>query len=79
MFAKIKKVLVSVFPSVLLALSFGFYTPTKAEANVAPATQTSQAAVETERELLEQVKAEVKADYRANIAKFESSSHPGKG
>ena len=79
MFTKIKKVLGSVFPGVLLALTFGLYTNTKAEVKVAPATQTSQAEVATERELLDQIKADVKADYRANIARFESSSHSGKG
>lgn len=77
MLTKLKKVFSGIFPSVLLTLTFGLYSSVKADTKVAPSTQTPPAVVSTDREILDQLKVDVKADYRANIARFESSNHSG--
>jgi hypothetical protein len=76
---KLKKVLGSVFSSILLCVTFGVYSTSKADANANVPTNSATKVESGDRELLESLKRKVQADYRANIDDFMASGHPGGG
>lgn len=73
---KLRKTLSSIFSGFVLFVTFGIHSPAKTDAKIiaAPTDQVLSA----DREVLDSVKDKVQADYRRNIAQYESHDHPGK-
>ena len=73
---KLKKALSSIVSTILLCVTFGVFSSTKADAKVVPTPPAAQNE-SSERELLDALKGKVTADYRANIDNFRCADHPG--
>lgn len=73
---KLKKAIGSIVSSILLCVTFGVFSSSKAAANVVPTLPAAQTET-SESEMLDTLKGNVKADYRANIDSYESHDHTG--
>jgi hypothetical protein len=78
---KLKATLSSIFSSALLFVTIGTNASVKAENKSLSSDQKSSIEqLEVQKtQLVNELKAKIEADYRANINKFEGQSHPGKG
>ena len=77
---KLKTVLSSIFSSALLFLTFGVSSAVPENKSFSSDQKVSvEQTDKAKTPALDELKARIQADYRANINKFESSAHAGRG